>query len=170
LVVRHGRLVRMAGSTFQSDCSLIGGDSGGPLFDMQGRLVGINSRVGREVQESLHVPMREFLEDWDALRKGEFLGEGPYARKPVKGSGFIGLATAARPKGGLKITKVGKNTPAETAGLKVGDVILKLNNTPLAKREDLQNLLKEMATDDEITLDLERNGKNETLTLHLGAR
>lgn len=170
LVTRLGRLVRMANSTFQSDCILIGGDSGGPLFDLQGRLVGINSRVGNEVQENMHVPMSEFVGKWDDLLKGEFIGEGPFTKKPVKGSGFLGLATEARPEGGLKVTKVGKKSPAETAGLKVGDVILKLNDTPLAKREDLQNLLKEMAEGDEITLDLLRGGKNETLTLNLGAR
>jgi serine protease Do len=170
LVTRLGRLVRMAHSTFQSDCILIGGDSGGPLFDLQGRLVGINSRVGDKAQENLHVPMSEFVGKWDDLLKGEFIGEGPFTKKPVKGSGFLGLATEARPEGGLKVTKVGKKSPAETAGLKVGDVILKLNDTPLAKREDLQNLLKEMAEGDEITLDLLRGGKNETLTLNLGAR
>ena len=170
LVVRLGRLVRMAGSTFQSDCILIGGDSGGPLFDLSGRLVGINSRVGGEVQENLHVPMREFITNWDAMLKGEFLGDGPYAKKPVKGTGFLGMATDARPEGGIVVTKVGKETPAETAGIREGDVILKLNGTPLAKREDLQDLLKEMSAGDEITLDLIRGGKNETLTLNLGAR
>ncbi len=170
LVTRLGRLVRMANSTFQSDCMLIGGDSGGPLFDLQGRLVGINSRVGDKAQENMHVPMSEFVGKWDVMLKGEFLGEGPFAKKPVKGSGFLGLATDARTEGGLKVTKVGKKSPAETAGLKEGDVILKLNDTPLAKREDLQNLLKEMADGDEITLDLLRGGKNETLTLNLGAR
>ena len=170
LVVRLGRLVRMANSTFQSDCILIGGDSGGPLFDLTGRLVAINSRVGGEVQENLHVPMSEFITHWDRMLESEFIGEGPYAEKPVKGSGFLGLATDARPEGGLTVTKVGKKTPAETAGFKEGDVILKLNDTPLATREDLQDLLKEMSAGDEVTFDLLRGGKNETLTLNLGAR
>ena len=169
-MVRLGRLVRMANSTFQSDCILIGGDSGGPLFDLTGKLVGIHSRVGREVQENMHVPMSEFINNWDGMLKSEFIGEGPYAKKPVKGSGFLGLATEARPEGGLKVTKVGKKPPAEKAGIKEGDVILKLNGTPLAKREDLQNLLKEMAAGDEIALELERDGKPETLTLNLGER
>lgn len=170
LVVRLGRVVRMAQSTYQSDCILIGGDSGGPLFDMRGHLVGINSRVGGELQENMHVPMSEFIQNWDAMLKYEFLGEGPFAKKPVKGSGFLGLATESRSEGGLKITKVGKNSPAETAGLKVGDVILKLNDTPLSKREDMQNLLKEMAVGDEITLEMDRGDNHETLTITLGAR
>lgn len=170
LVVRLGRMVRIANSTFQSDCILLGGDSGGPLFDLSGRLVGINSRIGGETQANMHVRMSEFIANWDGMMNGEFIGDGPYAKRPVKGSGFLGLATDARPEGGLKVTKVGKKTPAESAGLKEGDVILKLNGTELARREDLQNLLKEMAAGDEIALDLIRDGKNETLTLKLGER
>lgn len=170
LVVRLGRLVRIAGSTFQSDCNLIGGDSGGPLFDLTGRLIGINSRVGQTLPANMHVPMSEFVKNWDQLMNSEFIGEGPFAKKAEKGSGFLGLATEARDGGGLKITKVGAETPAETAGLKVGDVILKLNDKPLAKREDLQEMLKEMASGDEIKLELERDGKTETLTLNLGER
>jgi serine protease Do len=170
LVVRLGRLVRIANNTIQSDCILIGGDSGGPLFDLSGRLVGINSRVGNELQENLHVPISEFIANWDAMLASDFIGDGPYAERPVPGSGFLGLATNARPEGGLVVTKVGKKTPAETAGLKEGDVILKLNGQPLATREDLQGFLKEMASGDEIALDLLRDGKNETLTLNLGER
>jgi len=170
LVVRLGRLVRMANSTFQSDCILIGGDSGGPLFDLTGRLVAINSRVGGEVQENMHVPMSEFITNWDGMLASEFIGEGPYAEKPVKGSGFLGLATDARSEGGLTVTKVGKKTPAETAGFKEGDVILKLNDQPLATRKDLQDMLKEMSAGDEVTFELLRGGENETLTLNLGAR
>ena len=169
-VVRLGRLVRIANSTYQSDCILIGGDSGGPLFDLSGKLVGIHSRVGQQVQANMHVPMNEFIKHWDELMKAEFVGEGPFAQKPVKGTGFLGLATEARAEGGLRVTKIGNNSPALRAGVKEGDVLLKLNGNPLAKRQQLQELLKEMSAGDEITLDLERDGKSQTLTLNLGAR
>ena len=169
-VVRLGRLVRIADSTFQSDCILIGGDSGGPLFDLTGKLVGIHSRVGAQVQANMHVPMTEFVKNWDGLVKGEFIGEGPFAALPVKGNGFLGIATDARPEGGLRVTKVGNKSPAEEAGVKEGDVLLKLNDTPLVKREQFQDLLKEMSAGDELTLELERDGKNQNLTLKLGAR
>jgi serine protease Do len=169
-VVRIGRLVRMANSTFQSDCILIGGDSGGPLFDLTGKLVGIHSRVGQQLQMNMHVPMSEFVKNWDAMRKSEFIGEGPFAAKPVKGNGFLGLATDARPGGGLVVTKVGNKSPAEEAGVKEGDVLLKLNGTALEKREQLQELLKEMSAGDEVALELERDGKKQTLTFNLGER
>lgn len=168
-VARIGRIVRMAHSTIQSDGVLIGGDSGGPLFDLSGRLVGIHSRVGRVLEENNHVPMSEFLENWDALKGNEFIGEGPFAKKPVKGSGFIGIATESHPRG-LKVTKVGADTPAEQAGLEEGDVILSFNGRNLKSRGELQDELKEMATEDEVVLEIERGDETKTLTFNLGAR
>ena len=169
-VVRLGRLVRIANSTFQSDCTLIGGDSGGPLFDLSGKLIGIHSRVGQQLQSNMHVPMTEFIKNWDGLMKAEFIGEGSFAKKPEKGTGFLGLATEARPGGGLRVTKVGAKSPSEEAGIKEGDVLLKLNDTPLEKRDQLQDLLKEMAAGDEVKLDMLRDGKPQTFTLNLGER
>lgn len=169
-VVRLGRLVKIVSSTFQSDCTLIGGDSGGPLFDLNGKLIGIHSRVGATLQDNRHVPIEEFITRWDELLAGEFIGEGPFAKKPVKGTGFLGLATDARPEGGLVVTKVGAKSPAEAKGIKEGDVLLSLNGTPLETREQFQKLLKELCAGDEITLETESGGKKQTLTLNLGER
>ncbi|MES2476424.1 MAG: trypsin-like peptidase domain-containing protein [Verrucomicrobiota bacterium] len=169
-VVRLGRLVRIADSTFQSDCMLIGGDSGGPLFDLNGKLIGIHSRVGQQMPVNMHVPMSEFIEHWDGMMAGEFIGEGPFAEKPVKGSGFLGLATEPHQGGGLRVTKVGSKSPAEIAGIQEADLLHKLNGTVLENRKQMQDLLAEMAAGDEITLEIERAGKAETLTLNLGER
>ena len=168
-VVRVGRIVRIAHSTIQSDCSLIGGDSGGPLFDLTGCLIGIHSRVGMALAENNHVPMTEYTRNWDALKNGEFIGEGPFAKKPVKGSGFLGLATESHPKG-LRVMKVGKKTPAEDAGVKEGDVITSFNGKNFKDRKELQDELKEMAADDEVILEIERGDETKTLTFHLGER
>ena len=91
--LRVGRLVREAETTIQSDCMLIGGDSGGPLFNMSGEVIGIHSRVGGSKEESMHVPLREFQAHWDELKNSEFLGEGPFAKKPIPGSGFFANST-----------------------------------------------------------------------------
>ncbi len=132
--------------------------------------MGIHSRVGQQLQVNNHVPMSEYVKNWEGLMKAEFIGEGPFAKKAEKGNGFIGIATEARAEGGLRVTKVGKKCPAEEQGIKVGDAILKLNDTPLATRAELQDLLKELSAGDEITLELERDGKQETLTFNLGER
>jgi serine protease Do len=169
-VVRLGRLVRIANRTLQSDCILIGGDSGGPLFDLTGKLVGIHSRVGQQLQVNMHVPMSVFIENWQGMLDSEFIGEGPFAKLAEKGKGFLGMATESRKEGGIKVTKVGENTPAKAAGLKVGDILHSLNGTPLESREQLQELLKELAPGDEVAFDMERGGKRETLTFELGER
>jgi serine protease Do len=169
-VVRLGRLVRIANQTLQSDCILIGGDSGGPLFDLTGKLVGIHSRVGQQLQVNMHVPMRVFLDNWQGMGDSQFIGEGPYAKQAEKGKGFLGMATETHPKGGLRVTKVGKNTPAKSAGVKVGDILHSLNDTPLESRRQMQELLKEMAPGDEVSFELERGGKRETLNFELGER
>lgn len=169
-VVRLGRLVRIAASTFQSDCMLIGGDSGGPLFDMNGKLIAIHSRVGRQTPVNMHVPMAEYVANWDALLRGEFLGEGPYAQPAVKGNGFLGLATESRKEGGLRVTKVGSKGPADQAGIKEGDVLLKINDVKLESRNQMQDMIKEMSAGDELVIETERAGKPLTFTLDLGER
>ena len=170
LVLRLGRLVRIANNTVQSDCMLIGGDSGGPLFDLDGRLIAIHSRVGTNLQVNNHVPMSEYVEHWDAMLVGEFIGEGPFAKKPEKGKGFLGVATEPRDGGGLRVTKLGKETAAAKAGLAAGDVIVSLNGQALDSKERLKELLKEMAPGDEVVLEIDRAGETQTLTFELGER
>lgn len=168
-VARLGRLVRVANTTIQTDGTLIGGDSGGPLFDMEGRLIGIHSRVGPQLPVNMHVPVKVFLDGWDSMMKSEFVGEGPYAQLPEKGKGFLGVATKDV-EGGLEVTKVGNKSPAEEAGLKEGDVIRSLNGEPLSDREKLKAVLAELAAGDKLELEITRDGKNETINMRLGAR
>lgn len=168
-VARLGRLVRVANTTFQSDGTLIGGDSGGPLFDMEGRLIGIHSRVGQQLQVNMHVPIKVFDDGWERMLKSEFIGEGPFAEKPELGKGILGIATNPV-EGGLKITKVGKGTPAEEAGLKEGDLVRTMNGMPVKDRDELKAVLAKMAAGDKLALEITREGKDETINLRLGKR
>jgi len=70
-VVRVGRLIRASETTLQTDCPLISGDSGGPLLDLNGKLVGINSRIGGGAEQNFHVPVGVFVENWDRLLTGD---------------------------------------------------------------------------------------------------
>jgi len=170
-VVRLGRLVRIAGSTFQTDCILIGGDSGGPLFDLAGRVIGIHSRVGQHKLVNMHVPAKEFVTHWDRMLASEFIGEGPFAAKPVKGSGFLGLATeSAADRDGLLVTRVGDDSPAAAAGIEVGDIIVKINGQEVNERGEMQAILQEMAAGDKLEIDLLRADEPQTINLRLGAR
>ncbi len=88
-VVRVGRILTVNSFLIRTDCSLVGGDSGGPLFDMQGRVVGIHSRIGgKEITENVHVPIDTYTQTWHKLAKGEMWG------------GLLGTAETVKSAGG----------------------------------------------------------------------
>ena len=66
-----------------------GGDSGGPLFDLNGAVIGIHSRIGGGMVNNIHVPTDRFLEDWEALAGSRRIGGTP--RSPDVES--VGLST-----------------------------------------------------------------------------
>jgi len=70
-VLRIGRILMKEERVIQTDCPLVGGDSGGPLFDLKGNLIGINSRISGSTTMNYHVPIDIFRQHWDRLVKGE---------------------------------------------------------------------------------------------------
>lgn len=170
VVVRIGRLVRVANTTIQSDCNLIGGDSGGPLFDLNGKLIGIHSRVGASLEQNMHVPIREFLANWEGMAKGEFIGEGPFAKKQEKGKAFVGIKTADREGGGVLVERVGEDTPAAKAGLKAGDVVLRIGEDEVTDKEGFTALVFELFPGDKAAMTILRDGKEQTIEVELEER
>jgi serine protease Do len=78
-VVRLGRVLRSTDIVIQTDCPLIAGDSGGPLFDLEGKVLGINSRIGGNTKMNFHVPVDVYQDHWDRLVAGE---TAPRSRPP----------------------------------------------------------------------------------------
>jgi len=70
-IIRAGRILRLGDHVIQTDCPLVGGDSGGPLFDLEGQVIGINSRIGGSIVQNFHVPVDVFTEHWDRLVTGD---------------------------------------------------------------------------------------------------
>ena len=66
-VLRLGRLVRDNPLRMQSDCILLGGDSGGPLFDLEGRVVGIHSKISEGLNNNFHVPVMSYVRRWNGI-------------------------------------------------------------------------------------------------------
>jgi len=168
-VVRLGRLLKAAETTFHSDCTLIGGDSGGPLFDLNGKLIAIHSRVGGRLAQNMHVPLQVFHTHWEMLEKGEFIGDGPFASKPKPGTGFMGLAVKDV-DGGLEVTRVEPGYPAADGGVEVGDVLTSLNAIPLKSKENLRSRMKKFAEGDRVLLEFSRDGKVKSVGFNLVKR
>lgn len=59
---------------FRSDCTVSGGDSGGPLFDLEGRVVGIHSSISQNLSENRHVPIGVFHKEMERMKSGEVWG------------------------------------------------------------------------------------------------
>lgn len=166
LVVRLGRIVRMAQRTWQSDGTLIGGDSGGPLFDLHGRLIGIHSRVGKVKGENLHVPMSNFVDNWQTMLDGEFVGNGPFAQRP---RGFMGVELEEDEESKeVSIKKVVEDEAADKAGLEEGDVLLKIQGEEIESLKTLQMMLMQTVEGDSIELTYRRGEEEKTMELELG--
>jgi len=121
LVVRLGRIIRFAPGALQTDCTISPGDSGGPLLDMHGRVIGIHSAISTSLAENFHVAITEFYDSWDLLAKGSSGEEQVSAPRTYVG------ASGVNDDAGCRLTEVDENSPASRAGLKVGDVVLKVD-------------------------------------------
>ena len=74
VIVRLGRIIGKKDETMQTDSRLLGGDSGGPLFDFEGKVIAIHSRVSTQPDQNFHIPIESFHANWD------FFGINPSSR------------------------------------------------------------------------------------------
>jgi serine protease Do len=78
--VRLGRIIDVNETVIRTDCTINSGDSGGPLFDMQGRVIGIHSRIAEPSTVNLHGPVLAFQESWQQMKDGEVYPPIPESR------------------------------------------------------------------------------------------
>jgi serine protease Do len=169
-VLRLGRILASNKNLIRTDCALVGGDSGGPLFDVAGRVIGIHSRISTGITENIHVPVDTYRETWDRLVASEEwggmfdFGGGRRLAKAVLGVGF------SRDGTDLKILELTKGGPAEKAGFMEGDIITAIDGMKVKVRADLQGYLMKKKPGDEVKVEVEREDEKETITLKLGKR
>lgn len=170
-VVRVGRILKVDGKTVQTDCTLVGGDSGGPLFDLEGRVIGIHSRIGLSLNVNFHVPVDTYAETWDRLVKSEVWGGGNGFFDLFRSgqAGYLGVQVSQTSKG-IEIAEVVADSPAAKAGLKVKDMLLKVDGKELGSPEELPRLLSRKKPGDEIKVAYSRDGKSAEITVKLGKR
>lgn len=167
--LRFGRVVSTGpGNFLTTDCTLIGGDSGGPLFDLDGKLVGINSSIGEALSNNNHAGIEGFREDWDRLIDGESWGElqlNPLANpeRPMIG---IEMGRELR-DGGVPVARVTPRSPAAEAGLRRGDVIRGVDGVRVRGGRSLGLLLAKYAGGDTVTLAVQRGREIEEIDVTL---
>lgn len=160
-------------SFIQTDASINMGNSGGALIDAKGRLVGINSAIispsrgnigiGFAVPINLAASVMRSLIETGSVARG-YLGVQSQNLTPDDAES-LGLDRATK---GVIITDVTPKSAAEAGGLKSGDVILGINNRPVASRDDLRLAVGELPPGSKATLKINRNGKEQTVTVTLG--
>ena len=115
-------------STIRTDCKLLGGDSGGPLFNLAGQLIGIHSRISDSPDEIYHAPISAFHRGWQDLQEKEAIQYWDERR-----GGFLGDLDCAplEDDAGLLIRKLAANSPAAVAGLRLGDIITHIDGNKI---------------------------------------
>ena len=163
--LRLGRVVRLVDRTnkyLTTDCTMSAGDSGGPLFDMHGRVLGTNSRISRNLEQNMHVPIEAFHREWPWLVKGESLSSG---RPPEPG--WLGLQ-GDKDAPTAKILAVVEGSPAQAAGIRVGDEILAFNERKVRSALSIPRLAKRLWPGDRVQVKLKRGGVTMIQTVVVG--
>ncbi len=156
----------------QTDVAVNPGNSGGPLFNTRGEVVGINSqiytRTGGYQGLSFAIPI-----DLASKVKDQIVatGKASHARLGILiqdvNQALADSFKLDKPEGAL-VSNVDPGGPADQAGLKAGDIILKVEGQPILASGDLSTWVGQSAPASKVTLDVWRQGKSETITAKLG--
>jgi putative serine protease PepD len=156
-------------AAIQTDAAINRGNSGGPLFDMAGRVIGVNSVIKSLVEEgdeggnigiAFAIPINQ------AVRIANDIIDSGKARRTVIGAE---LSTEAAAGGGVSLTRIDNGGPAAAAGLQVGDVITRLGNHPITDPADVIALVRRYNPGTVVTVTYRRGGTTQTARVTLVA-
>lgn len=155
--VRSGRFLSRKAHQIVTDAVLIGGDSGGPLFDLKGRLIAIHSSIGDSVSINRHVKIEQFKLDWDRLRRGETWGKlSDLTVEPPVGKAKMGVKldlTCPR----AKIKRIKPLSAAARIGLAPDDIVIGLDGEMITDAQHLIRAVKSHVPGDTCFVTVLRN-------------
>ena len=162
--VRIGRIIRKTQSRFTSDSPIMGGDSGGPMFDLKGELIGISSRIKSDISQNIFVPIQRYQTEWHQLSSSIDVPRKKTSQ-PKPYLGILGESDFDR----VRIRRVYQNSPAALAGLHENDVILSFGGKPVRNFDDVAKVLKSRKPGEEVIAQLNRYGAVLTVSVRLGS-
>ena len=157
----------------QSDVALNPGNSGGPLFNQKGEVVGINSRIfsgtGGYMGLSFSIPIDVAIDIADQLKGGGKVSRAYLGVYPQDiDRNLAEVYHLPKPEGAL-VTKVSPKSAASEAGIKDGDIILTYNNQPISRASDLVNRINRTRPGATVAIGIQRDGNPLTLNAKLKA-
>ncbi|WP_176594985.1 MULTISPECIES: Do family serine endopeptidase [Sphingobium] len=158
----------------QTDASINQGNSGGPMFDMRGNVIGINSQIlspsGGNVGIGFAIPSEQAAPIVDTLRKGQAVKRG-YLGIQISPLGedladSLGLAKNR----GEFVQGVEPGKGADKAGIKAGDVIVSVAGQEVTPDQNLSSIVANQPIGGRVPIVLLRNGQRQTVTAIVGER
>ncbi|MGL3823415.1 trypsin-like peptidase domain-containing protein [Sphingopyxis sp. R3-92] len=158
----------------QTDTAINRGNSGGPLFDLQGNVVGINnmliSPVGANIGVNFAIPADAAIPVIEALRSGEKIQRGYLGIGIAPVDEDLAAALGLAKDRGEFVQRVEDNQAAAKAGLKRGDVVTKVNGKDVTPQQTLSYIVSNTKPGSRIPLEVIRDGKTMTLYAVVGTR
>ncbi len=152
----------------ETDAAINPGNSGGPLVNMQGEVVGMNTIVEQGTGLGFSIPSNYIKTSIDQLKS---FGKTNHAYVGVVYASIDSVTKAKLNlpfEGGAYITSVASGSPAEKAGLRVGDVILSVNGETLTRDNQLDTVIAKYVSGNQILLKVYRNVAQLDMGLILG--
>ena len=158
----------------QTDASINMGNSGGPMFDLNGNVIGINSALisptGANVGIGLAIPAELARPVIDSLRRGQRPQRGYLGISPQPLDENIAAALGIPKDQGELVRSVVPGQAAARAGLQQGDVILRVNGRPVTPDETVSFLIANTTVGSRVPVDIIRGGRRQSLTVVVGQR
>ncbi|MEZ4234626.1 MAG: trypsin-like peptidase domain-containing protein [Myxococcota bacterium] len=159
------------GAFLQTDAAINQGNSGGPLFDLEGRVVGMSTAIIAGANSvGFAIPSNLIGGILDDLRTRGRVARGYLGVQPQTLNEELRLALGVRARAGALVTSVTDDTPAARSGMRTGDVVLEVDGRTIATKSDLVSSIGNNQPGDEVELTIERDGKVSRLKVTLTER